>query len=216
MANTHILLTDDHKIIRDGIRSMLEDTIGFDIIGEAENGKQAVNICRQETVDLVIMDITMPEMDGIEATRIIREEHPDTKVLALTMMKDDERIRQMIQAGSSGYILKNSGKEELIEAIEAILQEKHYFSDETTHSIMMDLVKNKGQRTHTNSHEDLTDRETEVLRHICDELTNQEIADKLFISVRTVDAHRRNLLQKTGAKNTAGLVRYAIKNNLAS
>jgi len=214
MANTKILLADDHKIIRDGIKNMLEDLVGFEIAAEAENGQQAVDLCESELIDLVIMDITMPKMNGIEATQLIRENHPDIKILALTMMKDDEHIRDMIRAGASGYILKSSGQDELIEAINIILEDKHYFSDETTHSIMMDLVKNKGQRTHTNSHEDLTDRELEVLTLICDEYTNQEIAAKLFISVRTVDAHRRNLLQKTGAKNTAGLVRYAVKNNL--
>lgn len=215
MANISILITDDHKIIRDGIKSMLEDKHGFEVVAEAGNGKEAVDLCGKHYIDLVIMDINMPELNGIEATRQIKEQYPQVKVLALTMMKEDEHIRQMIQAGASGYILKNSGNEELIEAIGAVMEGQHYFSNEATYSIMMDLVETGGKRKNTTGDpNDLTDRELEVLELISYEYTNHEIADKLNISVRTVDAHRRNILQKTGARNTAGLVRFAMENDL--
>ncbi len=214
MANVKIMLVDDHKIIRDGIKSMLDDRPEFEIVAEADSAEKAVELCEQMVVDLVLMDINMPGTGGITGTRKIKENNPEIKILALTMMKEDEHIRQMIQAGASGYILKNSGSDELFEAITAVIDGKHYFSSDATYSIMMDLVESGGQRKPTGDPTDLTDRELEVLELISYEHTNQEIAEKLNISVRTVDAHRRNILQKTGARNTAGLVRFAMENNL--
>jgi len=215
MANVKILLADDHKIVRDGIKLMLEPQAGIDVVDEAENGEKALDILRDQFVDIVVMDINMPVMDGITATKKIKEKFPDVKVLALTMSNDDLHIRQMIQAGASGYIMKSAGRQELKEAINAIMEGKHYFSDEATESIMMDLVKGKGKSTDPDPIH-ITDRELEILELIVQEHTNQEIAEKLFISSRTVDAHRRNLLQKTGARNTAGLVKYAFQHNLIS
>lgn len=214
MANVKIAVVDDHEIVRDGIRILLEDEPGFEIIFEAQTGKEAIEKCETHDVDLVIMDITMPVMDGIQATKIIKEKRPELKVLALTMLSEDQHIRKMIKAGASGYILKSSGKEELITAIKSIMSGKHYFSDEATQSILQELVNPEVPKPTPPDNVELTDRELEVLQLIVNEYTNQEIADELFISVRTVDAHRRNLLQKTGAKNTAGLVKYAIENKL--
>lgn len=216
MANIQIAIADDHEIVRDGVKVLLEDEPGLDIIGEAETGKEAVNLCSsvKRDIDLFIMDITMPEMDGIEATKIIKQKFPDIKVLALTMLSEDQHIRKMIKAGASGYILKSSGKQELIKAINTIMAGQHYFSNEATQSILQELVAPEVNRTKDDDDVHITEREMEVLQLIVNEYTNQEIADKLYISVRTVDAHRRNLLQKTGAKNTAGLVKYALKNKL--
>lgn len=216
MANIKIGIVDDHKIVRDGIKVMVEDHPGFDIICEAENGKIAVDQCSSHNVDVVIMDITMPEMDGIEATRIIKNEYPDIKILALTMLSEDQHIRKMIKAGASGYILKSSGKQELIKAIETIIDGKHYFSNDATQAILQELVTPDVNKINDEDDVHITEREREVLKLIVNEFTNQEIAEKLFVSVRTIDAHRRNLLQKTGAKNTAGLVKYALKNRLFS
>lgn len=213
MATIKILLADDHDIVRDGIQSLLEDEIGFEIVAEAKTGNEAVEACSEYKIDLVIMDISMPEMDGIEATKQIKEQHPGIKILALTMMDEDQHIRKMIEAGASGYILKSSDKDELIEAITTILDGRHYFSDDATQSVMMDLVKGTSKKKSADPAQ-LTDRELEVLELIVKEHTNQQIAEELYISTRTVDAHRRNLLQKTGANNTAGLVTYAIKHNL--
>ncbi len=214
MANIKIGIVDDHKIVRDGVKVMVEDHPGFDIVCEAENGKEAIENCSNNTIDVLIMDITMPVMDGIEATRIIKENHPDIKILALTMLSEDQHIRKMIKAGASGYILKNSGKQELIKAIESIIEGKHYFSNDATQAILQELVTPDVNKVNDNDDVHITEREREVLKLIVNEFTNQEIADKLFVSVRTIDAHRRNLLQKTGAKNTAGLVKYALKNKL--
>jgi len=215
MANIKIFLADDHKIVRDGIKLMLESQAGIDVVAEAENGMDVLKKLEHEMVDLIVMDINMPEMDGITATRAIKEKYPDLKVLALTMSNDDLHIRQMIQAGASGYIMKSAGRNELKEAIHTIMEGKHYFSDEATQSIMMDLVKGKGKSSSPDPIH-ITDRELEILELIVQEHTNQEIAEKLYISSRTVDAHRRNLLQKTGARNTAGLVKYAFQHNLIS
>lgn len=214
MADIHILIADDHKIIRDGIKSILDNKHGFEIVAEAVDGREAVDLCRDTQIDLVLMDINMPDMSGIKATKKIKDQNPETKVLALTMMKEDEHIRQMIQAGASGYILKNSGHEELVKAIETVMKGKHYFSSDATYAVMKDLVKSGGKRRGSGDPNDLTERELEVLELITHEFTNQEIAEKLTISVRTVDAHRRNILQKTGARNTAGLVRFALENEL--
>jgi DNA-binding NarL/FixJ family response regulator len=215
MANIKILLADDHKIVRDGIKLMLEPQAGIDVVDEAQNGKEVLEKLESQLVDIVVMDINMPEMDGITATRKVKEKFPEVKVLALTMSNDDLHIRQMIQAGASGYIMKSAGRKELKDAIDAIMEGKHYFSDEATESIMMDLVKGKGKSTDPDPIH-ITDRELEILELIVQEHTNQEIAEKLYISSRTVDAHRRNLLQKTGARNTAGLVKYAFQHNLIS
>ncbi len=214
MANIQIAIVDDHEIVRDGIKILLEDEPGFEIVGEAKNGKEAVELCEENEIDLAIMDITMPEMDGIKATKIIKENHPDVKILALTMLSEDQHIRKMIKAGASGYILKSSGKEELIKAINSIVNGQHYFSDDATQSILKELVNPAVTKISDPEDINISDRELEILKLIVNEYTNQEIADELYISVRTVDAHRRNLLQKTGAKNTAGLVKYAIKNQL--
>lgn len=214
MANINILLADDHDIVRDGIKSLLEDEIGFQIAAESSNGKEALEVCREQDIDLIIMDINMPEMTGIEATEKIKEEFPDIKILALTMMDEDQHIRDMIKAGASGYILKSSDRAELVDAIKTILDGRHYFSNDATHSVMMDLVKGTSKEQRAAVPDEITARELEILELIVKEHTNQEIAEKLYISPRTVDAHRRNLLQKTGAKNTAGLVTYAFKHNL--
>ncbi|MDR8389620.1 response regulator transcription factor [Aliifodinibius sp. S!AR15-10] len=214
MATIQIMIADDHKIIRDGIKSMLENKHGFDIVAEATDGEEAIAQCADTGIDLIIMDVNMPGKNGIEATQHIKRKYPEIKILALTMMKEDEHIRQMIQAGASGYILKNSGSDELVEAIEKVMDDKHYFSSDATYSVMMDLVETGGKKKKSGDPTDLTDRELEVLELITHEYTNQEIAEELTISVRTVDAHRRNILQKTGARNAAGLVRFALENNL--
>jgi DNA-binding NarL/FixJ family response regulator len=213
MPNIKMLLVDDHEIVRDGLKTLIESQHGMDIIAEAENGAQALEICKNQDVDLIVMDVNMPEMDGIVATKKIKEKFPEIKILALTMSDNDVHIRKMIESGASGYILKNAGRDELKKAIDALMNDQHYFSDTATQSVMMELVRNKG-KSNTGSMVQITERELEVLELILKEHTNQEIAEKLFISVRTVDAHRRNLLQKTGARNTAGLVRYALENQL--
>lgn len=215
MANIKVLLVDDHKIVRDGIKLMLEPQAGIDVVAEAESGDEVKQLMEELSVDVIVMDINMPGMNGIATTKMVKDEFPSVKVLALTMSSDDSHIRQMVQAGASGYVMKSAGRDELTRAIHEVMEGKHYFSDQATQSIMLDLVKNKGKSSAPDPIH-ITDREAEVLQMIVKEHTNQEIAEKLYISPRTVDAHRRNLLQKTGARNTAGLVKYAFQNGFVN
>lgn len=214
MKNISIIIADDHQIVRDGITAMLDEYEEIRIVGEAANGPEVLELCKKEGIDLIIMDLNMGEMGGIEATKRVKKEHPGIKVLALTMMKDDQKIRDMIQAGASGYVFKNSGVKDLLEAIETVMEGELYFSDEAVSTLVGNLNKSDAERKRESEDSELTEREREVLKLICQEYTNKEIGDKLYISVRTVDSHRRNLLQKTGARNTAGLVRYAVEHNL--
>lgn len=210
-----ILLVDDHKLIRDALRSYFANDQEFEIVEEAGNGQEALVLLREKPVDVVMMDISMPVMDGIECTQQIAEEFPQIRVLALSMMNDGQFIKKMLSAGALGYILKNSGEEEIKKALRKVAAGESYFSAEVNETVMQNMLKGGVKRNHKLVVDlPLTDREKEVLRLILKEYSNQEIADELFISPRTVDAHKRNLLEKTGSKNTAGLVLYAIEKNL--
>ncbi len=210
-----ILLVDDHRLIRDAIRSYMEGDTIYHIVGEASHGQEAIRTLEENQVDVVLMDINMPIMGGIECTKEIKKRWPQLKVLALTMMSDNQHIKQMMGAGASGYVLKNCTEKELKKAIDTVYNGDTYYSSEVTEVVMNNLMKNNTTKT-SNLVVDmpLTEREKEVLELIIKEYSNNEIAEKLFISNRTVDAHKRNLLEKTGAKNIAGLVMYAINNQL--
>lgn len=212
-----IIIVDDHEIIRDGIKALLSNTEHIEIVGEASNGKEAIKILKEYCdVDLVLMDISMPIMNGIDATKYISANFTNLKVLTLTMHDDDVHIIKMLQAGALGYVFKTTGKNELVEAINTIADGESYFTKEASKAIMQHFMKNKvnSKKSARSPLLHLTKREKEVLILITDELTNLEIADKLFLSHRTIDTHRRNLLQKLGVKNTAGLVKYALKHGL--
>ncbi len=217
MKTVRILLVDDHEMIRVGIRSYLKDDRKYEIVDEASNGIEALEKIKDHQIDLVVMDISMDEMDGITCTQEIIKLYPDAKVLALTMLSENLQIKQMMNAGASGYLVKNSTELELKKAIDIIADGGTYFSKEVTSVIMDNLAKRKSQtpkRSKYSIETSLTSREKEVLELVVKEHTNQEIADALFISVRTVDAHKRNLIEKTEAKNIAGLVMYAVNRQL--
>jgi DNA-binding NarL/FixJ family response regulator len=209
-----ILIADDHKIIRDGIKALLRDIKEFHIAGEAENGLKTIDQIDLLKPDVILMDISMPGMSGIECTLKIKSTHPEIKILVLSMSKEEEHIRKMLEAGASGYILKNTGKEELIKAIKAVSEGNYYFSNDVTESLMKEILFPSHSDINKTTKVELTERETEILSLISMEYTNSEIAEKLFLSVRTIDAHRRNILGKTGCRNTAGLVRFGIENGL--
>ncbi len=211
MEPTKLLLVDDHKMVREGLKSVLEKE-GFKIVAQANNGIEALNILKVSRVDIVLTDINMPKMDGVELMRNIKAEYPDQKVIALTMLGENQHIKQMLKAGASGYLLKNSSIREIKSAIEEVMIGKIYYSHEVTQIVMDNLMGKKGSNMVVDI--PLSTRELEVLHLIIKEYSNQEIADKLFISTRTVDAHKRNLLEKTGSKNIAGLVVYAVEKRL--
>ncbi len=209
-----IAIIDDHKIIRDGLKLYLNDTQDYEIVGEGHNGYEAINLANQKEVDLMLMDINMEGLGGIETTKRLIQEHPELKIIALTMHNDYQHIKAMMDAGASGYLLKNCDESELRSAIDSVVQDNIYYSKEVAQTVMNNLAKKKNKSRSDELATPLTPRETEVYKLILDECSNQEIADKLFISIRTVEVHKRNLLEKTGAKNTTGLVLYAVKNQL--
>jgi len=218
MGILKILLVDDHKIVRDGIRYSLELNQQLTVnIEEAESGSEAVTLSKVGDYDVVIMDINMPDMDGIQATKEILKGKKNTRVLALSMYEDEFHILSMAKAGASGYILKSIGTEELCKAVKTVSEGKRYFSNEVMIKLVGhyfdDLVERKPRAVKSYKGV-LTKRELEILKLVANEYTNEQIAKKLYIAKRTVDAHRQNLIGKTGVKNSAGLIKYALKNHL--
>lgn len=206
-----LYIVDDHKMIRDGIKAMVKHFDNIKVIGEAANGEMALNELSSSVnkPDVVLLDINMPILNGIRTTEKLLE-NSDYNILAISMNHDTLSISKMLKAGALGYILKDSGEEELIEAIRTVAEGNTYFTKEVAYSMMGTMVK-KNTKEISKEGSELSKREVEVLQLIANGMTNKEIGEQLFISPRTVDTHRRNLLQKTGAKNSAGLVSYATK-----
>ena len=210
-----IAIVDDHDMFRDGVKLLLSSGNIAEVMSEARNGKEFLQQLETSKPDVVLMDISMPEMDGIEASKIAHQKYPDVKILALTMFGDEKYYYQMIQHGIYGFVLKSSGISELLHAIQEVAAGNKYFSNELLCKIIDNLYST--QKSGTNKgikDEKLTKREIEVLREIAAGLSNDEIADKLHISSTTVRTHRTNLLQKTNSNNTASLIMYAIKNKI--
>jgi DNA-binding NarL/FixJ family response regulator len=211
-----VFLVDDHKLIRDGIKAHFDDDERFKVVGEASNGQKALELLKNVNTDIVLMDINMDEMDGIECTSKINELYPNIKVLALTMLAENQYIKEMLKAGAVGYLLKNSNEQEIKQGIISVCEGEPFYSPKVMHTVMNSLSAPvaKKKKSKFEPTIPLTEREKEVLVLIIKENSNQEIADKLYISKRTVDAHKRNLLEKTGAKNVAGLVIFALNNGI--
>jgi len=208
-----ILVVDDHQVVLDGIRYYFEDDEEFVIKDTAMNGLEALDLLRRNEYDIVLTDISMPEMDGLELMKSISENYPDQKVLVLSMFNEAPYINKMISYGANGYILKKSSKTEMVKAIKKILDDEDFYSEEVYKTII-DGIASRKPKKRLSLEKELSDREKEILVLIANEYTNQEIADKLFISNRTVETHKRNLLEKTGCKNVAGLVMYGVERNL--
>lgn len=209
-----ILVVDDHEIVRAGIIALFKTEKDFVVVGEASNGADAVAKTKELTPDIVLMDLTMPEMDGTEATRAIKRLDLSTHILILTQHEHEEYLRRVLAAGAAGYIVKNSLASELLTAIRMVSRGEKYF-DATTSRLMTNAYT-KIATGRSDSRPVLTKREREILQFIAEGYTNQQTADKLHISVRTVEFHRANLLQKLGLRDTASLVKYAIQENIIS
>ncbi len=210
MEKIRIIIADDHQLFRNGMKILLDAFPEFDVIGEASNGEEFIKIIRNTRTDIALMDINMPEMDGIEATRRSLRICPDINIIALSMYGEEEYYNKMVDAGAKGFVLKDSDISEVKEAILTVQKGGTYFSQELLYHVIQ-KIKN---RESVNKSANLSKREKEILLKICEGLSNQEIAESLFISKRTVDKHRANLLGKTNSKNTASLILYAIKNKL--
>ena len=209
------MIADDHKVVLDGLVALLQAEEDFTIGDTAYNGKQVLELIRNREYDVCILDINMPELDGIQTAKLIKEERPECKIIILTTYREKEIITRLLQIGVSGYLLKNSTLQELVSAIKKVAANGYYFSDEIQAAILHDYtltVAPPGKETTLAI--SLTQREKEVLGLLSKEYTNEKIAASLNISYRTVETHRKNMMQKTGASNLAGLLRYAYSNGL--
>ena len=208
-----ILLVDDHNLFRNGLKMLLDTLHGYEVTGEASNGKEFLEIIVKNDYDIVFLDIEMPEINGIEAARRAIEYKPDLKIITLSMYGDEEYYDQMVDAGAKGFLLKNTNLQEVKTAIDTVMDGGNYFSQELMQNLLRSYKTIKESRE---QEVELSDREIEILLLICSGLSNQEIGDRLFISKRTVEKHRANILCKTNCKNAAGLVMYAIKNQIVN
>ena len=210
MDKIKIIITDDHQLFRNGLKILLNSFPDFEVTGEASNGEEYLKLIQSVTADITLMDINMPEMDGIEATRRGLKMFPAINIIALSMYGEEDYYYRMVDAGAKGFLLKDSDLSEVREAILTVMKGGSYFSQELLYHVIQKFKHREQESKAAN----LSRREKEILSKICEGLSNQEIADTLFISKRTVDKHRANLLGKTNSKNTASLILFAIKNKL--
>jgi len=215
MEQIKIILVDDHTLFRDGIKSILDEEEDILVIDEAHDAKVLFEKLQHQIPDMVITDISLPDMSGIELTKKITESYPDIKVLMLSMHNNEEFITNSLRAGAHGYLSKDIQSTELLEAIHAVMDGKIYFNKEISQTFINNYRTDHAGKSGSGIRNDhLTERELEVIKLIGEGLINKEIADKLSISIRTVDAHKNHIMQKLGLKSTVELVKYAIKNKL--
>jgi DNA-binding NarL/FixJ family response regulator len=210
MGKIRIIIADDHQLFRNGLKILLDSFPEFEVTGEASNGEEFLKLIKNTEADIALMDINMPEMDGIEATRKGLRICPGINIIALSMYGEEEYYYKMVDAGAKGFLLKDSDIAEVKEAIMTVTKGGSYFSQELLYHVIQKIK----HREHESKSANLSKREKEILFKICEGLSNQEIAETLFISKRTVDKHRANLLGKTNSKNTASLILFAIRNKL--
>jgi len=214
MKKVRLLIADDHKIFRQGIKKLLEEEQDLQVVGEAADGREVVKKATELKPDIILMDIAMANLNGLEATKQIKKVLPESKIIMLTMHKNEEYVLQSFQAGASGYILKEGAVEELVSAIRSIHADKSFLSP-TVSKTLVDAYLRKMETGKTETPFDLlTDREREVLQLIAEGFTNREVAKQLFISVKTVEAHRAHIMQKLNIHDIAKLVKYAIQKGL--
>ena len=209
-----IILAEDHIIVRNGIKLLLEAQAGVQVIAEAATGLEVLDLIQKGTVpDVVLTDINMPEMDGISLIKTLKASHPEIKTIILSMLDNEKYVAQAFMEGSNGYLLKNVTEDEMTFALKTIADGQKYLCGELAQKLLDKLIQNLTvQSEQASQHIDLSMREIEVLHLVAEGYTNQEMADKLFLSKRTVEGHRQTLIDKTGSKNTAALIRFAVTN----
>jgi len=208
-----VLLVDDHTILRDGIRLLLSSQEDIEVVGEAGDGEEAVAKARELKPDVILMDISLPKVNGIEATKLIKAERPESKILILTMHEDEEYVFPLLAAGASGYILKKTASSELISALRAVA-EGNAFLHPAIAKTVLEKYRQGQPASVAGGPDGLTEREVEVLRLIAQGLSNREIADRLFISIKTVQAHRSNIMEKLNLHDRVELAKYALRKGL--
>ena len=217
MKAIRILLVDDHQVVREGLKSYFENDPQFVIVGEAANGIEALEMLYKLKTDVVLTDINMPQMDGLQLTQEIIGRAKPPKILVLTTFDEPQYIKQLMNSGADGYLFKNSGIDELKNAILKVYDGETFLSDEVSQKLASFVLMGKSKKPTIKNRvagDDLTERELEVLKLVIEENSNSEIAEKLSISIRTVEAHKRKMIEKTGVRNLAGLIMYAINNQL--
>jgi two-component system, NarL family, response regulator NreC len=213
---TRLLIADDHKLMREGLRALIEKEQGMTVVGEADNGKETIALCRKLTPNVVIMDVAMPDLNGIEATRRIVHDNPRAKVLALSGHSERHFVTEMLKAGASAYIVKQTAYEELIRAIHAVMNGKTYLSPSVTQGLVDSYVRTTAHPGDNPAFATLTDREREVLQLLAEGKSTKEMADRLSVSVKTVETHRRNIMEKLNIHSVAELTKYAIREGVTS
>jgi two-component system response regulator NreC len=211
-----LVIADDHEIFRDGLSLMLSKQQHIQLAGQAENGRELISLVNKVHPDVIMTDVKMPVMDGIEATRSLLAQYPDLKIIALSMFDEENLIVDMLEAGAKGYLLKNADKQEILDAIHSVYEDKNYYCHHTSSKLASLISKSKFNPYKKKEPASFTEREIEIIRLICQQLTAQEIADKVFLSKRTVEGHRTRILEKMNVKNTAGVVIYALKHRIVS
>lgn len=211
-----IAIADDQQLFRKGLRSLLEDFQGIKVILEAENGEDLIHQLASKRPDLILLDLKMPKMNGLETLQYLKEHEPEIKVLMLTMHGHEKYILRTLELGANGFLMKDCGPEELLQAIEDVMQKGNYYNDNTLQVMRNGLIRRKREKPSFNMKEKLSGRELEVLQFSCQGLTADEIGERLFITKRTVEGHRRNILEKTKCKNLVEMVVYALQNNLVT
>lgn len=208
-----LAVVDDHALFRKGFIALLKDFPELDVVIEASNGEELLELLKKKKVDVILLDIQMPVMDGIETAARLQFNNGDTKIIMITSHNEDEFINHLISKGVNGFLLKNQDIEVVVDAIYGVIENGYYFNDKVSKAMVKALVQN-GQITPSFIKKTLTTRELEIIRLISKELTSKEIAEKLFISPRSVDGHKERILEKTKAKNSIGIIMYAIKHQL--
>lgn len=211
---TRVVIAEDHQIVREGIRTLLENAVSCEVVGEAGDGREALEVIAEERPDVLVVDLSMPQLNGLEVIRRVHENDPEVGVIVLSMHGDAGYVARALQAGASGYLVKEDTTEHLVEAIERVEQGMHFFSPRLRERVER-LVK-EGRDAPTDPVERLTDREREILQLVAEGYTSREIADRLHISPRTVDTHRANLMDKLELEGISELIRYAIRKNIIS
>jgi DNA-binding NarL/FixJ family response regulator len=210
-----IVLADDHEIFRDGFKAMLKKQPSVELLGEAADGEELVALVRNLQPEVVVTDIKMPKMDGLQATKLIAKEFPNIGIIALSMIDEESQIIDMMEAGALGYLLKNAHKNEIIEAIQAVHEHRVYYCDGTSAKLTRMIAKSNRIPFHKREAKvELSQKEIDVILLICQEMTNKEIADRLNLSIRTIEGYRDKIQEKIGARNSAGIVIYAIRNGI--
>lgn len=206
-----VILADDHRIFRKGLKSLLSEKKNIEVLAEADNGDEALEAVKKYKPEIVVMDIAMPKMDGIEATRQIREQFPDTEVVILSMHAKKAYIDQVLKAGAKGYVLKDSDEENLLSAIDTVHNGGYYLDSPVADQVLSDYFRDKSKRELKKQSDPLSERERQVLRLLAEGHSNQEVADTLYISRKTVENHRANIVRKTGIQGQVGLAKYAAR-----